>query len=228
MSGEEQLARAVRAARARGPTSDQATRLAKTLGLPSLPPPPPPPAAATPPPAFPVIPVLGGAGAIVIASGIIGAIAFWPDPPRPAPPPRAPIEAPAVDEPEPTEQVPIAPMVREEAPIAREPIEPEPRVRRRAPAPVETPASRASEEAQLIGRAELALSQDPSTALRLANEHQRRFADGLLIQEREVIAIDALLRLGRRDAAEQRAAAFDRLHRGSVHSRRIHRLLDTR
>lgn len=54
---------------------------------------------------------------------------------------------------------------------------------------------------------ELAAS-DPAAALAMADEGQRRFGAGVFTQEREVVAIEALRRLGRNDAAKLRASRF--------------------
>jgi hypothetical protein len=82
-------------------------------------------------------------------------------------------------------------------------------------------------EAELLQRAQAALRADPAAALALARRHQRRFARGALAQEREVIAIEALKRLGRHDAASSRAAAFERRYRDSLHRSRLERGSDT-
>jgi hypothetical protein len=76
-------------------------------------------------------------------------------------------------------------------------------------------------EAVLLERAREALGGDPERALELTREHQQRFARGVLTQEREVIAIEALKRLGRERAANERAAQFERRYRGSVHQQRL-------
>jgi len=52
-------------------------------------------------------------------------------------------------------------------------------------------------------------------------EHRRRFGDGTLAQEREVLAIDALTRLGRETNAGDRAARFHSRWPRSAHRRRI-------
>jgi hypothetical protein len=87
--------------------------------------------------------------------------------------------------------------------------------------------ARALAEAALLERAQAALSGNPASALALTREHQRRFPSGALGQEREVIAIEALKRLGRKEAANARAAAFERRYRGSVHRPRVERSTDT-
>jgi hypothetical protein len=76
-------------------------------------------------------------------------------------------------------------------------------------------------EAELLQRAQVSLAGDPARALGLTAEHQRRFPRGALVQEREVIAIEALKRLGREQAAAERAAAFAARYRGSVHRSRL-------
>jgi hypothetical protein len=76
-------------------------------------------------------------------------------------------------------------------------------------------------EVELLERAQAALSERPRDALALTREHRRRFPRGVLVQEREVIAIDALKRLGEERAASDKAAAFEERYRGSVHQNRL-------
>lgn len=103
------------------------------------------------------------------------------------------------------------------------------RPRAAAPAPAasteEGVAPSPAEELTLLNRAQSLLAQNPAMALMLASDHQRRFRPGTLVQEREVIAIDALLRLGQRPAAEARAARFRQQFPASVHLRRVDVLL---
>jgi hypothetical protein len=47
---------------------------------------------------------------------------------------------------------------------------------------------------------------------------------GIFSQEREIIAIEALLKLKRRSEAIERAAAFSEAHPGSPHARRVREL----
>ena len=79
----------------------------------------------------------------------------------------------------------------------------------------------------MLARAQAALATQPQTALGLTREHQRRFPRGTLAEEREVIAIEALKRLGRTRAASARAAEFERRYHGSVHQPRLERERDT-
>jgi hypothetical protein len=57
------------------------------------------------------------------------------------------------------------------------------------------------------------------------NEHRARFLHGAFEQEREVLAIEALVRLGRRAEAQGRAASFEAAFPHSAHRRRIAVLL---
>jgi hypothetical protein len=96
--------------------------------------------------------------------------------------------------------------------------------KRAAPPPTQRkrPAAPAGpSEAELLERAELALSTDPGRALALTREHLRRFPEGALAEEREVIAIAALERTGQKQAAAAKAQAFARRYRGSVHETRL-------
>jgi hypothetical protein len=105
-----------------------------------------------------------------------------------------------------------------------------------APAPLPSPpegiaavplAQLQSTELTLVDRAQEELSRDPESALAHAREHEQRFPMGMLAQEREVIAIDALLRLGRRREAESRALRFHAQYPQSAHGRRVDVLLQT-
>jgi len=72
----------------------------------------------------------------------------------------------------------------------------------RAGANVEAPS-----ELELLQRARVALRSDPRRALELATEQARAYPSGEFVQEREVIAVEALARLGRPDEARERARA---------------------
>lgn len=76
-------------------------------------------------------------------------------------------------------------------------------------------------EVRTLQRAQDALRTEPSRALSICDDHARRFPSGLLDEEREVIAIDALTRLGRTDDALARARRFREAHPSSSHLGRI-------
>ncbi|OJY25893.1 MAG: hypothetical protein BGO98_35445 [Myxococcales bacterium 68-20] len=63
-------------------------------------------------------------------------------------------------------------------------------------------------ELEIMQRAQSALAADPARALAITNEHARAYPSGELVQERELIAIEALARTGRKDQAEARAHAL--------------------
>jgi len=81
----------------------------------------------------------------------------------------------------------------------------------------------AQAEASLLEQARAALGSSPAQALRLAQQHAQQFPRGLLAQEREVIAISALRRLGRTAEAEARAARFDARYPHSAHQQAVDR-----
>lgn len=86
-------------------------------------------------------------------------------------------------------------------------------------APNVTEAS--SDEYKLLRAARSALDREPARALALTGQHAREFPKGMLGQEREAIAINALIRLGRMGEARERGARFIRAYPGSPHSKRI-------
>ena len=76
-------------------------------------------------------------------------------------------------------------------------------------------------ELALLRTAQDALRADPARALDVAAEHTRRFGDGTLAQEREVVAIEALVALERSVEARTRAGRFTARWPRSAHSRRL-------
>jgi hypothetical protein len=80
-------------------------------------------------------------------------------------------------------------------------------------------------EFSLLEQAQRALRTDPQRALGLADADEKRFPSGALAQERDVIAIEALVQLGRADEASARARRFFRAFPGSAHGPRIAALL---
>ena len=73
----------------------------------------------------------------------------------------------------------------------------------------------------MAGRASKARVHCPKRALPLTREQARRFPRGVLAQEREVIAIEALRRLGQKDEASSRADRFRETYPGSAHQRTV-------
>ncbi len=92
--------------------------------------------------------------------------------------------------------------------------------------PAEAAISERSEtEVSYLRRARAALKSDPAQALELANGHPSRFPQGALDQEREIVAIDALVRLGRRVESRVRADAFRTRYPSSAHLTRLNALV---
>jgi hypothetical protein len=89
------------------------------------------------------------------------------------------------------------------------------------PSPTSTPAPAPESELSLLKRAREATQSNPARALALSAEHAKLYPRGALEQEREVIAIDALLRLGRQTEAAARAKQFQERFAGSAHARRL-------
>jgi len=90
--------------------------------------------------------------------------------------------------------------------------------------PVAAPSVPVPSELTLIRGAESARGE-PSRALRLLEEHARFYPQGALVQEREVLAIEALLRAGQVVDGRARAARFVREHGDSAHLPRLQALL---
>lgn len=110
----------------------------------------------------------------------------------------------------------VAPSASKAAPSARTPSHASEK-RAAPPAAEAKPIS----ETSLLEAARSIVKSDPRRALALTEEHRRRFPNGVLAQEREVLAIEALSALGRSDAAETRARDFGRQYPGSAHEKKI-------
>lgn len=131
----------------------------------------------------------------------------------------APVAMPPVS----VDSLPAAPPAPAPAPLAREAKAP----RAQAPAPAEG-AEDPGDELALLEDARRALAADPARTLALADTHAQRFAKPALAQERERLAIDALVRLDRRPEAEARAKAFEATYPQSAHLARVRALVAPR
>lgn len=81
-------------------------------------------------------------------------------------------------------------------------------------------------EAKLVAKARDQLARDPARALALAEEAERDFPQGQLVEERRAIAIRALVALGRLDEAERRAAPFLAEYGRGAHAAAVRRALE--
>lgn len=151
-----------------------------------------------------------------------GAVAPMPQRNAPAAlPSDAPLPtAPEVAAPRTAVKVPARPAALP-PPVAAKPEEAAPPV---ASAPV-APAVVGPSESQLLGAAQSSLANDPARALKLTAEHRQLFPSGAFTQEREVIEIDALYRLGRKAEADRRATQFVSRNPNSSYGRRVKELL---
>ena len=95
------------------------------------------------------------------------------------------------------------------------------RVSVRAEPRISPPDGAGTDEFRLLRAARQAIGDRPERALALTDEHAQRFPSGMLGQEREAIAIEALVKLGRAAQAKARARSFFAAHPGSPYGSRI-------
>lgn len=76
-------------------------------------------------------------------------------------------------------------------------------------------------ELALLTRARRALGSLPVRTLELVDEHARSYGEGTFAQERELLTIEALIRLQRVDEARDKAARFAARYPGSAHLPRL-------
>jgi TolA-binding protein len=211
------LRAALQRARADVGTADEVARLAGKLGPLLGPAPVAPGAAGGGAAAGGAAAKVGlGALALIVAGGAAWLLSTRDAslPPKVASSAAAPAPAPApVAAPAPSAVVTSPPLVV--APPSAELPSPSP--------PKATPVTPPS-EADLLEQARAALKAgDSARALQRASEHAKRYPRGVLVQEREVLAIQALRRLGRDAEADRRADAFARAYPGSAFQRKLQR-----
>jgi hypothetical protein len=83
------------------------------------------------------------------------------------------------------------------------------------------PADTLASELSLIDAARATLDTDPSATLAKLAEHERLFPSGKLAIERELLALDALARLGRTAEESQRAERLRPAVRGTFYEDRV-------
>jgi hypothetical protein len=123
-------------------------------------------------------------------------------------------------EPEPQEELPsFVPDLPTVPDLATEP--PPPR-----PASDEDPRiARLTEEMRFVSRARELLAEDPAQALAILEQHRANYTDGVLREEREAFAIEALIALERRPEAERRYYDFSRVYPSSDFATRLATLM---
>jgi len=96
---------------------------------------------------------------------------------------------------------------------------------RRPPPPTRAQALAPRPELALLEEAHGLLERDPAAALLLVEEHERAYPAGVFTQERELLAIEALLELDRKQPAIERALRFVKSYAESPHAPRVRALL---
>jgi hypothetical protein len=151
-----------------------------------------------------------------------------------APPSTHSARAPA-RQPEPRAELEVAPAESVVAPmstVAPAPaVVPAPAIARPQPrSPMTETTERESDalerEAALLESARASLGTAPAHALELTERHASSFPSGKLAIERELVAVDALQRLGRHSEARARGEALLRRTSGNIYEDRIRRLLE--
>lgn len=89
-------------------------------------------------------------------------------------------------------------------------------------AAVSTDTSRpATSELGLLRRAQATLATRPREAFALTQQHRSLYPQGQFSEERDALAVQALMRAGELDEARDFATRFVRLHPGSAHAHRF-------
>ncbi len=82
------------------------------------------------------------------------------------------------------------------------------------------------EQVSALDRARRALAgADPAGALRIVDDYEARFAHGALVEEADVVRIEALLAMNERAAAARAGSIFLAAHPASPHAARVRALL---
>lgn len=95
-------------------------------------------------------------------------------------------------------------------------------------APAEVASSREDAlagEAKLLNQAHAAMATDPRTAYAFASEHAKQYPRGQLAAERELILVQALVKLGRVHEAEARGRALRKSAPSSIYGERLDTIL---
>lgn len=188
---------------------------------------------------------LGLAG-VVAGGAVLGVALFSGNDPSPITPAKT-LSAPVVTEPAPRSPAPTSATAAVASPsaapqattseaaeatpnVARKPVGAMARPSRKtAPAPAASPAESKDDllqrEVQQLRQIRQLVGSNPSQALALANEGHGTFKGGVLYQEREALALQALSALGRRSELEARGERYLRAFPKGSFSTRVRQLL---
>jgi hypothetical protein len=132
------------------------------------------------------------------------------------------------------QKMPVAAPVPEAVePVAPEPSPPapSPSTHARTPLPIASKVTPSAEpdglvgEERLLNEAHQAVAADPHRALSLAQSHARRYPHGQLAAERQLIMIEALVKLGRQRHAEALGRELRRTAPNSIYEERLDEIL---
>jgi hypothetical protein len=196
-SSNDRLTRAIALSRARKPSDEAVARMRSSLVLAA--------SSANAAPAVKTLKIASFkawlAGGVVVGAALVGAgIAHHRAAPVEPTTVRT-ITATAVEAPPAPTPTVIESVAIEDLPRADPPV-------RAANKPLAAPDKDKDTEVALVTAAEKAMPSDPATALALAEKHAAKFPNGELLEEREVLAIEALAALGRSGDARARADRF--------------------
>lgn len=159
--------------------------------------------------------LLTGVFALGVATGVVGTRLVTPSSnelPAALPPPSAQARAPATPE-------PLSNQAPEATPIpsyASPSLLPTTRIAA-APSASASPARQLADEQAILDIARAALNRGEwEAALGAVDRHERRYPGGLLAEEREVLAIEALVLAGHADEGRARAGRFEKRYPRSV------------
>jgi hypothetical protein len=150
-----------------------------------------------------------------------------PPPPRQEPS-RPPHGKPALPALEAAPAAPVVPFGPTAPSAARDRVAVSPRpLLEKAPSPpaASVDVDALSEEAAMLERARASLDRDPGAALAQLDAHAIAFPGGMLRTERELLAVDALGRLGHPAEARARGEALLREGHGSLYEERVRAML---
>jgi len=188
-----------------------------------------------PPSAAPLVkmaPWLTAGGLVVVA----GALLLTSRDRAPGPP-STPTAPSAVVPLAPSSSAPVAVTAPQSSAELKQPVSAE--LKQPASAPSAAPAVRAeagnpavrdalADEARLLNEAHIAMATDPQTALTIVSEHAKRYPRGQLAAERELIRVQALVKLGRVREAEARARALRKSAPSTIYGERLDNILKGR
>lgn len=172
-------------------------------------------------------------GAIVTAAlvgliswnALFGSPAETPTPTRTEVPPQAaparPPRMPTIVEPNPNAPTTVVEPTKAEEIASQGTVKQRTRIQGSA-----KPNSDPAAELSILTRARRLLASAPEQSLALTEEHRSHYPKGVFAEERELLAVEALVKLARPADAQTRGRVFLRTHPGSAHGERVRVLLE--